>query len=37
MIIMARELLRQPYFPLLAAHELKEKVEWPVQYERARF
>jgi 2,4-dienoyl-CoA reductase-like NADH-dependent reductase (Old Yellow Enzyme family) len=37
MIIMARELLRQPYFPLLAAHELKEKVDWPVQYERARF
>jgi len=37
LIIMARELLRQPYFPLLAAHELKEKVAWPVQYERARF
>jgi 2,4-dienoyl-CoA reductase-like NADH-dependent reductase (Old Yellow Enzyme family) len=36
MIIMAREMLRQPYFPLQAAHELKEKIEWPVQYERAR-
>ncbi|MBO9202879.1 MULTISPECIES: NADH:flavin oxidoreductase/NADH oxidase [Niastella] len=37
MIIMARELLRQPYFALHAAHELHEKVNWPVQYERARF
>jgi len=37
MIIIAREMLRQPYFPLQAAHELKEKVDWPVQYERARY
>jgi 2,4-dienoyl-CoA reductase-like NADH-dependent reductase (Old Yellow Enzyme family) len=37
MIIMAREMLRQPYFPLQAAHELKDKIDWPVQYERARF
>jgi 2,4-dienoyl-CoA reductase-like NADH-dependent reductase (Old Yellow Enzyme family) len=36
-IIMAREMLRQPYFPLQAAHELKAKVEWPVQYERAKW
>lgn len=36
MVIMAREMLRQPYFPLQAAHELKEKVAWPVQYERAK-
>ena len=37
MVIMAREMLRQPYFPLQAAHELNDKVEWPVQYERAKF
>ncbi|OQP62223.1 NADPH dehydrogenase NamA [Niastella populi] len=37
MIIMARELLRQPYFPLKAAHELNEKIKWPVQYERAKW
>jgi 2,4-dienoyl-CoA reductase-like NADH-dependent reductase (Old Yellow Enzyme family) len=37
MIIIAREMLRQPYFPLQAAHELKEKIDWPVQYERAKW
>lgn len=37
MIIMARELLRNPYFPLQAAHVLKAEVKWPVQYERARW
>jgi 2,4-dienoyl-CoA reductase-like NADH-dependent reductase (Old Yellow Enzyme family) len=36
MIIMAREILRNPYFPLQAAHELKDKINWPIQYERAR-
>jgi 2,4-dienoyl-CoA reductase-like NADH-dependent reductase (Old Yellow Enzyme family) len=36
MIIMARELLRDPYFPLHAAGELGEHVPWPVQYERAK-
>lgn len=36
MIIMARELLRNPYFPLQAAHALKDNISWPVQYERAR-
>lgn len=34
-IIMARELLRDPYFPLHAAHELGETVKWPKQYDRA--
>ncbi|ACT93401.1 NADH:flavin oxidoreductase/NADH oxidase [Dyadobacter fermentans] len=37
MIIMAREILRNPYFPLEAAHDLKENVAWPVQYERAKW
>jgi len=35
LIIMARELLRDPYFPLRAAKELGVKVEPPVQYTRA--
>ncbi|MDB5030495.1 NADH:flavin oxidoreductase/NADH oxidase [Mucilaginibacter sp.] len=38
MIIIARELLRDPYFPLRAAHELGfEDIKWPVQYERAKW
>ena len=36
LIIMARELLRDPYFPLHAAYELDEEPEWPEQYERAK-
>ncbi|NLR60641.1 NADH:flavin oxidoreductase/NADH oxidase [Chitinophaga polysaccharea] len=37
MVLMARELLRDPYFPLRAAHELDAVVKWPVQYERAKY
>jgi 2,4-dienoyl-CoA reductase-like NADH-dependent reductase (Old Yellow Enzyme family) len=37
LIIMARELLRHPYFPLKAAHELNDDIKWPVQYERAKW
>lgn len=37
LIMMARELLRDPYFPLKAAHELKATIAWPKQYERAKF
>lgn len=37
MVIMAREILRNPYFPLEAARDLKEGVQWPVQYERAKW
>ncbi len=37
LVFMARELLRNPYFPLLAAHELDSEVAWPVQYERAKW
>jgi 2,4-dienoyl-CoA reductase-like NADH-dependent reductase (Old Yellow Enzyme family) len=36
LIIMAREFLRDPYFPLHAAAALGEDISWPVQYERAR-
>ena len=35
LIFMGRELLRNPYFPLLAAKELQADVSWPVQYLRA--
>ncbi len=34
-VLLARELLRQPHWPLLAARALGATVEWPVQYERA--
>ena len=34
-VIMAREFLRDPYFPLRAARELGQSVSWPVQYLRA--
>ncbi|WP_158989061.1 NADPH dehydrogenase NamA [Mucilaginibacter sp. L196] len=37
MIVIAREFLRDPYFPLRAAHELNHEVKWPVQYERAKW
>jgi 2,4-dienoyl-CoA reductase-like NADH-dependent reductase (Old Yellow Enzyme family) len=33
---MARELLRNPYFPLQASAELDSNIPWPVQYERAK-
>jgi len=34
-VLMAREFLRSPYWPLHAAHELDAEIEWPVQYRRA--
>ena len=37
LVFLARELLRDPYFPLRAAHELNYEVKWPVQYERAKW
>jgi 2,4-dienoyl-CoA reductase-like NADH-dependent reductase (Old Yellow Enzyme family) len=37
LIIMARELLRNPYFPLHAAKVLGAEVKWPVQYERGKW
>jgi len=36
-IFMARELLRDPYFPLRAAHQLGHDVKWPDQYLRAKW
>ncbi len=35
-VLLAREFLREPYFPLVAAQELGVEVPWPAQYERAR-
>lgn len=37
LVIMAREFLRDPNFPLRAAHELAVEVKWPSQYERAKW
>lgn len=36
LIFMAREFLRDPYFPLKAAKELGVQIHWPVQYQRAK-
>ena len=36
LIIMARQFLRDPYFPLRAAHELNVDIPWPKQYDRAK-
>ena len=35
-VLLAREFLRQPYWPLQAAKELGQDVAWPKQYERAK-
>jgi len=35
-VMLAREFLRQPYWPLLAARELGHDIQWPVQYDRAK-
>lgn len=35
-ILLARESLRNPYFPLRAANHLGEDIQWPVQYLRAK-
>ncbi|MCX6248842.1 MAG: NADH:flavin oxidoreductase/NADH oxidase [Bacteroidetes bacterium] len=35
-VSLAREFLRDPYFPLHAAAELGAEIPWPSQYERAR-
>ncbi|MVN21560.1 NADPH dehydrogenase NamA [Mucilaginibacter arboris] len=36
LILIARESLRDPYFPLHAAQQLGVDVSWPVQYDRAK-
>jgi len=35
LVLMAREFLRDPYWPLRTARELKQKTSWPAQYLRA--
>jgi 2,4-dienoyl-CoA reductase-like NADH-dependent reductase (Old Yellow Enzyme family) len=35
LVLMAREFLRDPYWPLRTARELKQKINWPTQYLRA--
>ncbi len=35
-VLLARELLRDPYWPLHAARELRVDLPWPPQYERAK-
>jgi 2,4-dienoyl-CoA reductase-like NADH-dependent reductase (Old Yellow Enzyme family) len=35
-VFLARELLRDPYWPLRAAQALKAEHVWPLQYERAK-
>lgn len=36
LVFLAREFLRDPYFPLHAARDLGADIHWPVQYERAK-
>jgi 2,4-dienoyl-CoA reductase-like NADH-dependent reductase (Old Yellow Enzyme family) len=36
LVLFARQLLRDPYFPLHASKELEADIEWPVQYQRAK-
>src|SRR5579864_2602554 len=35
LVFMAREFLREPYWPLRTARETKQKISWPAQYLRA--
>lgn len=35
-VLIAREILRDPNWPLHAAHALKATLRWPLQYERAK-
>jgi len=35
LVLMAREFLRDPYWPLRTARELKQPITWPAQYLRA--
>jgi 2,4-dienoyl-CoA reductase-like NADH-dependent reductase (Old Yellow Enzyme family) len=34
-VLLARELLRDPYWPMRAARELGQSASWPAQYLRA--
>lgn len=35
-VFLARQFLRDPYWPLIAARALGHDIKWPVQYERAK-
>ena len=35
-VLLARAVLRNPHWPLQAAHELGDEIAWPHQYERAK-
>ena len=35
-VILARQFLREPYWPLLAARALGHDIKWPLQYDRAK-
>jgi 2,4-dienoyl-CoA reductase-like NADH-dependent reductase (Old Yellow Enzyme family) len=35
LVLLGREILRNPYWPLIAAQELKQTTSWPLQYLRA--
>lgn len=37
LIYLGRELLRNPYWPLKAAHELNAEISWPEPYARGKF
>jgi 2,4-dienoyl-CoA reductase-like NADH-dependent reductase (Old Yellow Enzyme family) len=36
LVFLAREMLREPYWPLKAGRALGQDQKWPVQYERAK-
>lgn len=36
LIFLGRELLRNPYWPLFAAKEVRDQTDWPAPYERAK-
>jgi 2,4-dienoyl-CoA reductase-like NADH-dependent reductase (Old Yellow Enzyme family) len=35
-VVLARQFLRDPYWPLIAARALGQEIKWPLQYERAK-
>jgi 2,4-dienoyl-CoA reductase-like NADH-dependent reductase (Old Yellow Enzyme family) len=35
-VFLARQFLRDPYWPLLAARALGQEIQWPLQYDRAK-
>ena len=35
LVLLAREFLRDPYWPLHAAQHLQQQITWPIQYLRA--